>query len=208
MKIFDYTQEAKDGDYDPLDFEDVSLIWIHRIGPGVGSSAVEISKSFQDERAGKAGSYTGGNMPYTWVNTFDQIQQALPLDEKGAHGRRFGNTTGWGFAQLGDFNREPPSIDQWWRAVEFCAQLVPYLGDHSAKTLRILPDHLHGVKIVGHGEVPAAFGKESGKDQPDGVHACPGKFWGMDDFRQEVKAIMRNRAGAALVDMGLRFQHS
>ena len=55
LKVFDYTAESDDGRHQSVSLDVISLIWIHRIGPGIGSSAVEISKFFQTEGA----SYTG-----------------------------------------------------------------------------------------------------------------------------------------------------
>lgn len=202
LKVFDYTLESDDGRHQRVDLDALSLIWIHRIGPGIGSSAYEISKFFQGEGA----SYTGGNMAYTFVNTPEQVQQALPLDEKGAHARRFGNAYGIGFAQIGDFNKEPPDPGQWARAVDLCVELVPWLSEHSRRMLLKLPEHLrHELPIVGHGEVPVAYGAKSGKEQPNGTDACPGRHWNMDEFRQDVKDAMRQSAGMALTDLGVRF---
>ena len=205
-KVFDYTAEAADGNYERIDLGDLSLLWIHRIGPGIGASVVEIARAFRDRRPGKAGSYTGGNMPYTFVNTPDQLQQALPLDEKGAHARRWGNMHGIGFAQLGDFNKQPPDVEQWQRAVDLCAELVPWLSEHSQRMFDKLPTYLrHELPVVGHGEVPGAYGTNSGKEQPNGAAACPGKYWSMDEFRQDVAAVMKQRAGMRLTDLGVRF---
>ena len=202
LKVFDYVAEADDGNYQKIDLDVLSLVWIHRIGPGIGSSVVEISKFFQTEGA----SYTGGNMAYTFVNTPDQLQQGLPLDEKGAHARRFGNMFGIGFAQLGDFNRTPPSVAQWERAIDLCAMLVPWLSDHSRTMFFKLPEHLrHELPVVGHGEVPGAYGADSGKQMPNGSDACPGRLWNMDEFRQDVRAVMKQRTGERLVEAGVRF---
>lgn len=202
-RIFDYTAEANDGDYDELPFDMVSLVWIHRIGPGIGLNVVEISKRFQTDLA----KYTGGNMPYTVVNTLEgQIQQGLAFDERGAHARRFGNMHGYGFAQIGDFNREPPKAIQWESAVDFCVELVPSLAEHRPDMFLRLPESLRRrIPIVGHGEVPAAIGKNSGKEQPNGSDACPGKHWNMDEFRQDVKRILRDRACERLSELGAAF---
>ena len=202
MKIFDYVTEADDGKYQKIDLDVLSLIWIHRIGPGIGSNVVEISKFFQTEGA----SYTGGNMAYTFVNTPEQIQQGLPLDEKGAHARRFGNMYGIGFAQLGDFNKQAPPVDQWERAVDLCAAMVPWLSDHTRSMFLKLPEHLrHELPVVGHGEVPGAYGADSDKQMPNGSDACPGRLWNMDEFRQDIRAVMKQRTGEFLLQCGIRF---
>ncbi len=201
-KVFDYTIEADDGNFQKIDLDVLSLVWIHRIGPGIGRSVVEISKFFQTEGA----SYTGGNMAYSFVNTPEQIQQGLPLEERGAHARRWGNMFGIGFAQLGDFNKQPPGPDQWNRAVDLCADLVPWLSGHNAKMLSVIPVHLRNdLPIVGHGEVPAAYSKKDGKEQPNGSDACPGRYWDMDEFRQDVRQVMKERHGYRLAENGVRF---
>jgi hypothetical protein len=179
------------------------LIWIHRIGPGIGSNAVEIAKFFT---TGGGKSYTGGDMAYALINTKEQIQQALPLDELSAHGRRFGNLYGIGFAQIGDFNRHEPPADQWDRAVDVCATLYPWLAKHSAQMWSRLPEHLRDeLPIVGHGEIPGSYGATSKKEQPHGKEACPGKLWNMDEFRFDVRAVLRQRAGESMSADGWRF---
>ncbi len=202
-KIFDYTAECYDGKYSRIEFGELSLVWIHRIGPGIGSSAVEIARFFTK---GEGRKYTGGNMAYSYVNTADQVQQALSLDERGAHARRWGNAHGIGFAQLGDFNKQAPTPEQWERAVDVCADLVPWLSTHSAKMWSLLPEHLRDeLPVVGHGEVPAAYGVTSGKEQPHGSDACPGRYWDMDEFRYDVGAVVRERAAVNMLALGHRF---
>lgn len=206
MKIFDYVDDAADGKPQLQGFDQLSLIWIHRIGPGIGMNAIEISKAFQDTNPGKAGSYTGGNMPYHLIGTRDNVQQALALAEKGAHARKFGNMWGIGFAQIGDFNREQPPTDMWERAVDACAMIVPWLSPHADTMLSYLPAELRfDVPVVGHGEVPGAYGTTSGKQQPDGPEACPGKHWDMNEFRQDVLRVVRDRQAQRMADAEVRF---
>ena len=206
MKVFDYVDAASDGKPQIQGFDQLSLIWIHRIGPGIGTNAVEISKAFQDTAEGQAGSYTGGNMPYHLIGARDNVQQALALAEKGAHARKFGNMWGIGFAQIGDFNRETPPLDMWQRAVDACAMIVPWLAPHTAEMIDCLPNYLcTGIPVVGHGEVPSAYGKTSGKRQPSGTEACPGRHWDMNEFRQDVTRVLRDQQAQRMVDAGIRF---
>ena len=145
-------------------------------------------------------------MAYALVNTFEQVQMALPLDELGAHARRFGNMYGIGFAQIGDFNKHPPPADQWERAVDVCVDIEPLLAKHTAAMWKRLPEHLRDeLPIVGHGEVPGAYGVDSGKEQPHGKEACPGRYWNMDEFRYDVRAARRQRAGEGMAVDGYRF---
>lgn len=205
FKVFDYVDGSSDGKFTLVGFDDISLIWIHRIGPGIGLSAPEISNFFQTEGA----KYTGGNMAYTFVNTpglDGQVQQALPLNERGAHARRWGNMHGIGFAQIGDFRHVAPHNAQWDRAVDLCARIIPWLAPHARSMSLKLPEHLrHELPIVGHGEVPGSFGETSGKDQPFGSDACPGEHWDMDLFRAEVRRIIVERAALDMTTTGVRF---
>lgn len=202
-KVFDYTKECFDGDYGRFNISPPSMIWIHRIGPGIGSSAVDIARFFI---SGEGKSYTGGNMAYHYINTPEQVQQALPLDECGAHARRWGNAFGYGVAQLGNFNKHAPNVDQWNRAVDLCADLIPRLVIHSTRMWSLLPEHLRNeIPVVGHGEVPAAYGATSGKEQPHGTEACPGRLWNMDEFRYDVRTIMLERANNSLHEFGHSF---
>ncbi|MCG8433512.1 MAG: peptidoglycan recognition protein family protein [Gammaproteobacteria bacterium] len=203
IRLIDRVDECADGDYDAVDLDKVSLIWIHRIGRSAGSSAAQIAEFFIH---GEGAPYTGSNMAYTYVNGDEFVEQALPFNEAGAHARRWGNAYGVGFAQIGDFNTRPPESGQWRRAVEVCADLVPFLAPHTAKMMSLLPEHLRlEIPVVGHGEVPTAFGANSGKDQPHGKNACPGRLWDMDRFRDEVRQTLRGRATAELINRGHRF---
>lgn len=203
VKVYDATAECFDGRYTRVDSNEQSIIWIHRIGPSVGTTAAQIARFFV---SGKGVSYTGGNMPYTYVNTDERVEQALPLDERGAHARRWGNTHGVGFAQVGDFNKKAPHAAQWERAVDVCADLLPSLTMHSLKGEAFIPWHLRRtIPVFGHGEVPAAYGSASGKQQPNGPYACPGRYWSMDEFREDVKLELERRAAARLKALGHRF---
>lgn len=180
---------------------DLCAIWIHRTGPSIGADAVAISRFFTN---GPGAVYTGGGVPYHYINTYHRVEQALPLDVRGAHARRWGNLHGIGFAQLGDFRRHPPSLEQWMRAVDVCAELLPLLNKMPPDLLRVLPRRLQdGPPIFGHGEVPGSYGGNS-KSQPDGPEACPGKLWSMVDFRREVEARRRELAAIALAANGHR----
>lgn len=198
LEVHDATAACDDGKHDPAG--ELSLIWIHRIGRTVGADAVEIAEFF---RTGKGKRYTGGQMAYHYIGTAERVEQALPLAEKGAHARRFANAHGIGFAQVGDFSLHPPRAEQWARAVALCADLVPLLSRPTSTTWAMIPWHLRAeLPILGHGEVPSTFARTSGKDQPDGRYACPGRFWDMHDFRRDVRETLKQRAHAALVDSG------
>lgn len=187
---------------EPALLRDLAAIWIHRIGVSIGADAIAVARYFS---SGRGARYTGGNVPYHYLGTYHQVEQLLPLDVRGAHARRWGNAWGIGFAQHGDFRAHPPSADQWRRAVDVCADLIPGLSPLPAELRDVLPQHLKwGVPVLGHGEVPATFGTNTGKDQPDGAYACPGRLWDMREFRSDVQAELRRRTAARLGELGHR----
>lgn len=202
----DCTVEASDDDHKKIK-GDVSLIWIHRIelAEKYGqNTAAGISHAFQT--VPELVRVTGGNMPYHWIGTPDRIEQALALEEKGAHARRWGNMFGWGFANVGNFHEREPSVYVWERAVDLCAMMVPGLDEHTPRMLAKLPEHLrHELPIVGHGEVPIAYDPKHGKEQPNGSDACPGRYWNMDEFRDDVRALMKEKAGNEALVKGVKF---
>lgn len=169
-----------------------SLVWIHRVGTACGRSVPAIAHFFID---GEGARYTGGKMAYHYVVLPDCVQQALPLEEQGAHARRWGNAHGIGVAILGDFNVDRPTQVQWQMAVSLSADLVGLLRPHSYEIWELLPRHLRmGVPVVGHGEVPGSFSQLSHKAQPHGRYACPGRHWDMGTFRTNVEDELLRRA--------------
>lgn len=177
-----------------------SLIWVHRIGETAGRTVPEIARFFID---GEGARYTGATMAYHYVVTYSRVEQALPLDEQGAHARRWGNAHGIGIAVLGDFRYQAPTASQWLNAVSLCADLVPFLGRHSDAVLALLTPMLQNdLPIVGHGEVPGAYGAHSLKHHPDGVNACPGKHFSMGEFRADVERELVRRAAVRCHKLG------
>ena len=169
-----------------------SLVWIHRIGTTCGRSVPQIARFFIEGEGARA---TGGNMAYHYVVLPDCVQQALPLDEQGAHARRWGNAHGIGVAILGDFNYDRPTQQQWTMAASLTADLVGLLRGHSYEVWDLLPSHLRrGIPVVGHGEVPGTFSPSAGKEQPGGRYACPGRHWDMRTFRADVERELLRRA--------------
>ena len=188
----------------PARLRDRAAIWIHRIGIEIAPDSVAAARFFA---SGPGARYTGGNVPYHYIGTYHGVDQLLPLDVRGAHARRWGNAWGIGFAQVGDFRAVPPSKEQWRRAVEVCADLLPGLAPLPAELRSVLPDALlWGLPIYGHGEVPACFQSGTGKHQPHGRYACPGRLWDMDDFRTAVQDELARRAVCNLAAKGHRFE--
>jgi len=180
-----------------------SLVWIHRIGKDAGVNAKEIAHFFIH---GEGSAVTGGNMAYHYIVTLERVEQALPLTQQGAHARRWGNAHGIGIAVSGDFRFRPATPKQWALTVSLCADLVPFMGRHSATMFAMLPSALrHGVPVVGHGEVPGAYGATSQREQPMGAYACPGRHWPMHSFRADVSRELARRAIDRCASLGHRF---
>lgn len=201
MNVHDATEQCFDGRYTPMAMHEQATIWIHRIGLNLGTTAAELAAFFVD---GPGSDYTGGHFPYHYVVTLERVEQALPLDERGAHARRFGNAHGIGIAVCGDFRAAPPTPQQLAWTVELCAELLPALTPMSSVTEAAIPWHLRrGVPVYGHGEVPQAAGADA-KTHPDGAYACPGRHLDMDGLRRDVLDARRGRAVAMLKDRGHR----
>lgn len=202
MIVRDVTTLCADGRREPLGPDDLCALWLHRIGRQIGADAVDIASWFI---RGDGARYTGGQMPYHYVVTQHGVQQALPLDERGAHARRWGNAHGIGIAVQGDFRSQEPSERQWDWAAELCADLLPALGPIPEPMLGHIPMHLlPGLPVYGHGEVPIAYGRDSEKHTPTGRYACPGQYWAMDSFREAVRDELRRRSVGALMAGGHR----
>ena len=201
--VVDVTNECAVGRHcGPMRAYEVAAIWIHRIGPHIGRDAVEIAEFFIN---GPGKPYTGGAVPYHYIGGYNEVQQAIPLNERGAHARRWGNACDIGFAQMGDCRQAAPGADQWRRAVMVCADIVPALVPLPLRLRHMVPDELrYGLPVFGHGEVPGTFGRSAGKEQPGGPNACPGNLWDMNDFRSDVAIELRARVGLVLTANGHR----
>ena len=201
-RVADLTEQCADGKHKRVRPSDFAAIWIHRSGPSVGRSAPEVARFFID---GPGAKHTAGNVPYHYLGTAERIEQMLPLDERGAHAKAFGNAAGIGFAQVGDFRHRAPAPAQWRRAVMLCADLVPALVPLPLFMINMVPPWLrYGPPIYGHGEVSSAFARGSGKEQPNGPAACPGKHWSMSEFRADVQSELARRTAARLKKLGHR----
>lgn len=164
--VRDLTKESDDKRHTERPLAHVDGVAIHRLATSLGSTADEISRSFQ-RRGGRysAGAYTGHEMPYTLVVTrLGDIQQALPLSEVGPHARRF-SASMIGVAVLGDFRTESPGNEQWSRVRELSAWLCLWCRKN-------------GAAVYGHDELPG------GSADPE--KSCPGKLWDMHRMRLEV----------------------
>lgn len=149
----------------PRKLEDITTIVLHRLDLGT-SDVDKIAAAFRDTAPFAAGSYTGGQFPYTFIVPRDgELNQALALEDVGVHAARF-NHPSISIACLGDFRKHAPTQDQWSNCVGMCVILARLIGkDHHC--------------IFGHDEL-----KGSSKDPHK---SCPGRYFDMTKFRRDVQ---------------------
>ena len=177
--------ECDDGKARPRDIGRIRKVIIHRLEEALGQDAPTLAKAFRDTSKFAAGSYTGGEMPYSFVLTKSGVwEQALALGDVGPHAMRY-NAEGVGLAVIGDFRHETPTAVQWIALVEFCCQLVNWIG---------LPVN---ECLFGHDELPGAS-----KDQEK---ECPGRYIDMRELRSEVNLTRLSLAVHSLKGAGVLF---
>ena len=142
---------------------EITGITVHRLGWSVGRSAEQVSGAFQNTEEHAAGSYTGGEIPYTFLINNDSIEQLLEMGEIGPHARRWSSPT-MGIACRGDFRQQKPGLNQWALARDLCAMLSVFIGKDA--------------KLRGHTELPGG--------SSDPYKQCPGQGWDMEKFRADV----------------------
>lgn len=181
MQVEDVIAQCDDGRLRRRDFESVSKLIVHRIGGELGKDAIEISKAFQDTRKYKAGSYTGGHMPYHFViNRDGRVQQALTLGDNAPHAKRY-NSTGVAVALIGDFRVYPPSFEQYDALKRFAGFW-----------------RLYGLEIHGHDELHGA--------SSDPNKACPGHLLPMGKLRSDADEVAAELARGMLEFQGVTFR--
>lgn len=184
-------------------------IMIHRVGldyqTGVvlGYDARSICDAFlgRVEKWSEVARATGSENAYTLLIGGDagpaeldgKIWQALPLDEKGQHARRF-SAPYLGIACIGDFRARigrHPSRPQRSSLVSVVSDLCIALGFGSAD-------------VVGHGEIRGSHDGSKARGKPA---ACPGDLLDMRELRKliagEMPVTSRGAARARLSGAGL-----
>lgn len=180
---------ARDRLRQPRDVGKIAGIMVHRAGVNlvtgqvIGYDAESICDAFcgRDPQWLEVAQATGRQNPYTFFvggslgpeDLDGKVWQALTLDEIGHHARRF-SCSYLGVCMIGDFRREPPSSRQWRAAVDLVGDLCLLLG--------VRTKYVHG-----HGEVPDAHGGDKAPGEPA---ACPGEYWPMDTFRDDLAVDM------------------
>ncbi len=168
-----------------------------RWGHVLGHTPQEIAPSFLGDRPEHiaVAKQVGFRFPYQFAVGGDRghedldgvVWQCLPLDVIAPHARDASDdyvSVGW----IGDFRYFPPSQKQFRAAAELVAALTSALGLDPYKTVK------------GHGEVSECH---DGTKAPGKSNACPGDFWQMNVFRDEVSELMRQRAYDPLLEMGI-----
>ena len=165
LRVIDYIREANDGRIIPRTVDDVKHVIIHRAGLSIARTPDKLIEAFQDTREFAAGSFTGGQIPYTFLITTDgRVYQLLHVDDVGWHARRW-SLTGIGVAVAGDFRNHEPTEEQWDSLLELSALLCYWIGP--------------GYQLAGHTELPLAT-NIAGKE-------CPGSHLDMAELREQVK---------------------
>lgn len=184
MKVNNVIALCTDGKQHNRNLAAINKIIIHRIEPELGSTAIELAKSFKNTTKYAAGYYTGGEMPYTFVVREDgQVDQALSISDWGPHARKY-NVEGLGVAIIGNLDKKECHAIQWVNTIELCKQLTWWLGE--AKPV-----------IYGHTELEGASSDPSKK--------CPGKFFDMNAFRAEVSLAISKEGRDSLTAQGVVF---
>ena len=190
--IRDVILECNDGKISTR--EDPSILVVHRISfalddvcpvPDEILDGPKIAGMYRDTCKYRAGSYTGGQMPYTFVVLQDgTIDQCLPVRELGPHAKRW-SWPGVSLAVVGDHRRRQPPEGQWFAVILFAALW-----------------HAAGLDLHGHTELDGA------SDDP--LKRCPGKYLSMDVVRRVAAGRALEISGpeearAALLQLGVIF---
>lgn len=199
MKIVDITDLVDDGKQRTRSFSKIKFLVVHRVGrilnraghvvSSLGRTAEEICDAFLHDPA--VSKYTGGEIAYTFIIEEDgTIKQCLPIDEVGAHAKRW-NVPGIGIACVGDFRYEHPNEPQYNALIDLLAELSRAWAFDPRDVIR------------GHTELPNST-SSAGKDCPgDMIAYGTGDTHGMEDVREEVVRIMKDTARLRLTGDGL-----
>lgn len=211
MNIESIIDQVYDGRPDERSVDELVGVMVHRVGidhqTGVvlGYDARPICDAFLGRvpKWAEVAKATGSQNAYTLLIGGDcgpleldgKIWQALPLDEKGHHARRF-SAPYLGVACIGDFRRHigsTPSRRQRSSLVSVVSDLCLALGFGAAD-------------VVGHGEIRGAHGGEKAPGKPA---ACPGDLLDMGELRSvvadEMAVSVQAAAAARLSGAGLVF---
>jgi hypothetical protein len=211
MIIESIIDDVRDHDQDDRPADKLVGIMIHRVGLDYQTGVVlgYDARSICDAFLGRVPKWaevaraTGSENAYTLLIGGDagplefdgRIWQALALDEKGQHARRF-SAPYLGVACIGDFRARigrPPSRRQHSSLVSVVSDLCLALGFGPSA-------------VVGHGEVR---GSHDGSKAPGKPAACPGDLLDMRELRKliagEMPFVSRAAARARLSGAGLVF---
>ncbi len=203
-EIIDVTEQCDDGRDRERDFDAIKGIAVHRMGVDLkygnvlGYEPIAIWEAFtgKNPKWAEVAKATGNQNAYTVQLGGDlgppeydgKVWQVMPLDEIGAHARRF--SKGWiGVGLIADPRKRPVSAKQLTSLVDVLVDLCCGWAFDPLLAIR------------GHGEIK---GSHDGSKAPGKTNWCPG--FDMDPVRAEVQALMRDKSRPNLVDLGWRFQ--
>jgi N-acetyl-anhydromuramyl-L-alanine amidase AmpD len=170
LRVVNRILECMSGARPPRPISRISTIMVHRISAELGENAVELAKAFRDQSKYAAGSYTGGQIAYTFIVRKDGVcEQAIPLSDVGWHALRWSREA-IGIGVIGDFHlSDQPTEAQWETLIKLCSALAYFIGAYT---------------LVGHTEVPGST-KDLNK-------RCPGQGLSMEDLRAHVAARLKD----------------
>ena len=133
--------ECDDGKPRMREISKIDKVVVHKVGDSLGETGPEISRSFKDTSKYAAGSYTGGQMPYTFI---------IRKDGTSPHAKRW-NSSSVSVACIGDFTKHAPTNEQECALIDLLTALAGY-----------------GLTIHGHTELPGS--SSDPKKQCPGPH--------------------------------------
>jgi hypothetical protein len=171
--------ECDDGKPRMREISKIEKVVVHKVGDSLGETGPEIARSFKDTSKYAAGSYTGGEMPYTFIIRKDgTIDQCLPMTDTGPHARKW-NSSSVSVACIGDFTKHAPTNEQECALIDLLTALAGY-----------------GLTIHGHTELPGS--------SSDPKKQCPGPHLDLNAMRNEVKYKLETKRLEALLDVGIK----
>lgn len=153
--------------------ENISCIVLHRID--VGETPEQIAQFFASNPE-----YTGGGMPYAFViDRKGDVFQCVPV-LRIAPGAKALNRPGIQVALIGDFRKEAPKKEQWEATLQLCAAF-----------------HSHAKIVTGHTE------DKTLKVSVDNDKVCPGRYFDLDKFRQQLNIRTAAQTVRAMGEFGI-----
>ena len=163
-------KECDDGKRRERSLAKISHLVLHRISfaqdriepiPDLLLTGVDVARKFKETKEYRAGSYTGGELPYAFFVCYDgTIEQLLEVGDIGPAQKKW-NVASIAVAVAGDFRSSVPTIAQWESLIDFCALWQSWM-----------------LKIAGHTDLPGASGDPSKE--------CPGSMFDLIALQEDI----------------------